>query len=397
MHRHRPRDAAELTERAPDGSVDRRHPSRRRHRCDGVRVINRIRCERPVAPRREVRINMTAFVDARYGSDDPAFARLGEPARPFRTIAAAVAAVPANASAPAWTVQVSPGDYPEDVSRPDWVDLAGAGPDQTLVRSVSVSGNNYVSALTVLATALPAISGTFAAEGVNGTAWVQNVNIQYPRASGDRPSPAHPAADRRGTRGAQEPNAIVHVAQTRGINAQLYLDTVTVSADLTGLGAGDSAVIFDRGMGVTAIDVIATASSHPDGSLSLGAGRRRDRRRPGRIDPRAHRADLPDAGPVRVQFRRRDHRGPGFDRGDTADGPPVGRRRGCAAAGGARRGGGEDAELPAGRGRGGGDGWGYRVPAAERAAEGEEDPPPAQSVVIAYARASGAGKPDARG
>jgi hypothetical protein len=247
------------------------HHHHHHHHCKrdkGVTVVNKICCD---ASRPPVLENRTAFVDLRYGSDEVGASRLDDPARPFRSITAAVAAVEAaiaaagpGATPPAWAIRVSPGDYVEDVSLPDGVALSGSGTASTFVSSVRISGNNELSALALKPRTLPALSGVFASADTNGVAKVTDVGILIPE-----------GAALRSDGDAEQVRALIELTQTEGINAEVFFDSVWADASLVSLGAGYNALAHVSGMRATFVDFGAWVRSPPEaetvGFLASGA------------------------------------------------------------------------------------------------------------------------------
>ena len=112
-----------------------------------------------------MRVSNTAFVDPTSRGDD--HGRLHDPARPYRTINGAIAAIRGTApivaaharARPQWTVRAAPGAYGERIVLPSGVGLVGAGEGSTFVDgTIEIVGSSRVEALTVRALALPALA-----------------------------------------------------------------------------------------------------------------------------------------------------------------------------------------------------------------------------------------------
>jgi hypothetical protein len=130
------------------------------------------KCEKSI-----VELDRTVFVDPQFGSNSRG--QLNTPNCPFRSINAAIAAIPKKLTlATQWSVQIRPGNFAEDVNVPLFVNLTGSGQNLTIIRSIKLVGTSSISNLTVAGNTLPLISTQIDnSEPAQNQASFLNVNI----------------------------------------------------------------------------------------------------------------------------------------------------------------------------------------------------------------------------
>ncbi len=130
-----------------------------------------------------IHVNNTVFVDAKYGSNSKG--QINNPCRPYKYIGTAILALNDidKTAVSQWTVYVNPGVYNEDITIYPFINITGAGQNETFVRSVSAVGTSRITNLTIanvgtINTPLLRTNLSNNTEDQNQV-YLQNVNLKY--------------------------------------------------------------------------------------------------------------------------------------------------------------------------------------------------------------------------
>lgn len=132
---------------------------KRHHKCHKCH-----KCRKHHQKNNDVKVNLSAFVDVKYGKNSTA--EVNNLNKPFRTIKAAINALVKyknknKLQLSVAQINLAPGVYPEYVILPANINLVGAGKNAVTIFGLTLKGPTLVSDLTISGTVLPLLKGDF--------------------------------------------------------------------------------------------------------------------------------------------------------------------------------------------------------------------------------------------
>jgi hypothetical protein len=103
-------------------------------------------------------INKTVYVDVQFGDDISG--RISQPDYPFKTITKAVETISKyyRDVDKQWLIKVAPGIYEENVTIPQYINLAGSSENLVYLQAITITGTSKISDITLSGNKLPLIT-----------------------------------------------------------------------------------------------------------------------------------------------------------------------------------------------------------------------------------------------
>lgn len=180
-----------------------------------------------------MKINLTAFVDSKFGNDH--HAKVNSSEDQFKTIKAAVVIIHHLKKSKKeedifYNILVSPGFYNEHVVLPHGINLIGSGKTSTMITSLKIKGSTTISNIQIKGSFMPLLKGRFSS---NGNVFIENIYLDISL----RKTP-------------KLLRQIISFIGTRQTNVQIHMNDVTLNSNFSSLMHGGIDTILNCKNGV---------------------------------------------------------------------------------------------------------------------------------------------------